>query len=52
MVEKEVQQRMAAERAKQERDAMPPLQSEDMAPTVSRDNEVKLDAPKDSESEE
>ena len=42
MVEKEVQERMKAEHEKAERDAMPPLQTEDMPPAVRRDDEVKL----------
>ena len=45
--EKEVQVRLEAEKAKAERDAMPPLQDESMAPTVNRDNELKVDAPND-----
>lgn len=45
MIEKEVQQRLAAEKAETEHDAVPPLQDENMQPTVSRDNEVKLDTP-------
>ena len=44
MVEKEVQERMKAEHEKAERDAMPPLQAEDMPPTVRREGEVVLGA--------
>ena len=43
MVEKEVQERMKAEREKAKRDAMPPLQAEDMPPEVRRDGEVRLE---------
>lgn len=44
MVEKEVQERMKAERKKAEIEAAPPLQAEDMPPMVRRDNEIKLDS--------
>ena len=47
MVEKEVQARLKAEKEKAEREAMPPLQDGNMAPTVSHDNEIKVDAPND-----
>lgn len=40
MVEKEVQERLAAEKKKAELDAMPPLQDENMEPTVSHDGNV------------
>lgn len=43
MVEKEVQERMRVEREKAKRDAMPPLQAEDMPPEVRRDGEVRLE---------
>lgn len=43
MVEKEVQERMAAEKAKAEREAMPPLQSDEMPPSVTRDSEIKVE---------
>ncbi len=42
MVEKEVRERMAAEKAKAEREAMPPLQSDEMPPSVTRDNEINV----------
>lgn len=55
MVEKEVQERLAAERKKAEIEAMPPLQDENMMPTVSHDNNVNVsnesdvNVPKESE---
>ena len=52
MVEKEVQARMAAEKEKAERENTPPLQSDDMPPSVERDNEIKIDNPESDSSEE
>lgn len=43
MVEKEVQERLKAEREKAEWDAMPPLQADDMPPSVNHDNNVKTE---------
>lgn len=42
MVEKEVQQRLKAEKEKAEREATSPLQSDDMAPEVKHDGTVEL----------
>ena len=42
MVEKEVQARLEQERVKSEQAATPPLQADDMPPTVSHDGEVKI----------
>ncbi|MBR3157105.1 hypothetical protein IKF20_01575 [Candidatus Saccharibacteria bacterium] len=42
MVEKEVQQRLKAEKEKAEREATPPLQSEDMEPEVKHDGMVEV----------
>ena len=47
VIEKNVQARLAEEKVKAEREKMPPLQSDEMAPTVSRDNEVKIEQPVD-----
>lgn len=43
MIEKEVRERLAAEKEKERVAALPPLQSDDMPPTVARDNELKID---------
>ena len=43
MREKEVRERLAAEKEKERVAALPPLQSDDMPPTVARDNELKIE---------
>jgi len=43
MVEKEVQERLQAEKDKAGLDAMPPLQSEDMSPSINHDNNMEID---------
>jgi len=52
IIEREVQERMAAEKEKAKQAAMPPLQDENLVPTVSRDNEVKIEKPVDFSGEE
>jgi hypothetical protein len=47
MIEDDAKAEIEAEKAKAERDAMPPLQGDSMTPTVNHDNEVKIDTPTD-----
>ena len=42
-IAKAVRERLAAEKEKERVAALPPLQSDDMPPTVARDNELKID---------